>query len=58
MATAKSSGNNGFMYFLVGVLLVAVIGFAAYYYAEGGAANDRVAVEISIDENGIEIDGN
>ncbi|KCZ55928.1 hypothetical protein HY29_10000 [Hyphomonas beringensis] len=57
MADVKSSGNNGLMYFLAGGLLVGLIAFGAYYYAEHSSAN-RADVTISVSENGIAIDGN
>jgi len=37
MATeTQSGGGNGFLYFIVGALLVAVIGMGVWMYARGG----------------------
>lgn len=54
MSTSPSS--NKFLYFVVGILVAAAVGFGIYYFTEGPGAEDKV--EISIGENGIDIDGN
>ena len=54
---AQSNGSNSVAYFLIGGLLVAVAGFGIYYFTEGKGA-DKASVEISVDENGIEVEGN
>lgn len=54
MSTSPSS--NKLMYFIVGILVAGAIGFGIYYFAEGPGAEDKV--EISIGEDGIDIDGN
>ncbi|ABI78437.1 hypothetical protein HNE_3272 [Hyphomonas neptunium ATCC 15444] len=54
MSTSPSS--NKLMYFIVGILVAGAIGFGIYYFTEGPGGEDKV--EISIGEDGIDIDGN
>ena len=56
MADIKSSKNNGMMYFLAGGLIVGLIAFGAVYFAEHSAA-DQPDLLISVDRNGVEIEG-
>ena len=54
MANLNTS-NNGFLYFLVGVLLVGMVGFGVYYFTQDHSA--KADLEISVGEDGIKIDG-
>lgn len=52
-----TQSNNGFLYFLVGALLVAVIGFGIWYFAGQPAADNGDAdLSISVSENGVAVD--
>ena len=54
MATETSGNSNGFLYFIVGVLLVAVVvvGFMVYSGGMGGQSSSDRAVERSADAVG------
>ncbi|WP_018148381.1 hypothetical protein [Henriciella marina] len=54
MADNTQSGN-GALYFLVGALLVAVIGFGVWYFAgqPSSGAGDEADISISVDEDGM-----
>ncbi len=59
MANNSSGGNNGFLYFIVGALVVAVIGFGVVQFTDiGGPADDGADFSIQVDEDGIEVDSN
>lgn len=52
-----TQSNNGFLYFLVGALLVAVIGFGIWYFAgqpTSGAGEPDLSISVS--ENGVAVD--
>jgi len=54
--SGSNANNNGFLYFLVGALLVGVIGFGVYYFTQDNSAD--ADLEISVGEDGIKVDGN
>ena len=58
MATENNNSNGG-LYFLVGALLAVVIGFGVWYFTQGAGtpANDA-DLSITVDDGGIEVDGN
>jgi hypothetical protein len=53
--SGSNANNNGFLYFLVGALLVGVIGFGVYYFTQDHSA--KADLEISVGEDGIKVDG-
>lgn len=53
---SASPSSNKFLYFVVGLLVAGAIGFGIYYFTEGPGGEDKL--EISIGEDGIDIDGN
>ncbi|WP_300375518.1 hypothetical protein [Henriciella sp.] len=62
MAENNQSGNSA-LWFIVGALLVAVIGFGIWYFAgqptSGGEGNGGESdVSISVDEDGMSVDTN
>ncbi|MFN4183710.1 MAG: hypothetical protein ACK4M6_02930 [Hyphomonas sp.] len=50
------NSSNRLLYFIVGILVAAAIGFGIYYFTEGPGGEDKI--EISIGEDGIKVDGN
>jgi hypothetical protein len=51
-----NTNNSGFLYFLVGALLVGTVGFGVYYFTQDHSA--KADLEISVGEDGIKVDGN
>ena len=54
----NAQSNNGFLYFLVDALLVAVIGFGIWYFAgqPSSAAGGDADLSISVSEDGVAVD--
>ena len=53
----NAQSSNGALYFMVGALVVAVIGFGIWYFAGQPAASGGDAdLSISVDENGMTVD--
>lgn len=55
----NTQSNNGFLYFLVGALLVAVIGFGIWYFAGQPAATnggDDADLSVSVDDDSMSVD--
>jgi hypothetical protein len=48
MATETSGNSNGFLYFIVGALVVAVVGFGIMYF-NGGFGQPQTPVERAAD---------
>lgn len=57
MAYNNPNGGNRAIYFIVGALVVAVIGFGIYYFG-GYAQQDQADISITMDENGMDVDTN
>lgn len=56
MAGNNSGSTNGFIYFIVGALVAAVVGFGVYYFGGfEGTPNDKADFSISVDEDGIKV---
>lgn len=53
---SASPSSNKFMYFIIGVIVAAAVGFGIYYFTEGAGGSDEL--EISIGEDGIRVDEN
>jgi LPXTG-motif cell wall-anchored protein len=51
-----NTNSNGFLYFLVGAMLVGILGFGVYYFTQDNSA--KADLEISVGEDGIKVDGN
>ena len=51
-----NTNSNGFLYFLVGAILVGMVGFGVYYFTQDNSA--KADLEISVGEDGIKVDGN
>lgn len=52
----NTQSSNGFLYFLVGALLVAVIGFGVWYFAgQPSAAGGDADLSISVSEDGMSV---
>lgn len=52
----NTQSNNGFLYFLVGALLVAVIGFGVWYFAgQPSAGSNDADLSISVSEDGMSV---
>ncbi len=53
----NTQSSNGFLYFLVGALLVAVIGFGIWYFAgQPSASSGDADLSISVSEDGVAVD--
>ncbi|WP_084420397.1 hypothetical protein [Henriciella litoralis] len=55
----STQSNNSALYFIVGALLVAVIGFGIWFFAGQPSANggdNGADLSISVDENGMSVD--
>lgn len=53
----NTQSSNGFLYFLVGALLVAVIGFGIWYFAgQPSAGGGDADLSISVSEDGMSVD--
>ena len=52
----SNTNSNGFLYFLVGAILVGMVGFGVYYFTQDNSAN--ADLEISVSDDGIKVDGN
>ena len=57
MANATGTSGNRFIYFLVGVVVAGIVGYGIYYFTEGPGGH-KADLEISVSDNGIEVDGN
>lgn len=53
---SASPSSNKFLYFIIGLIVAGGVAYGIYYFTEGPGGEDKV--EISIGENGIDIDGN
>lgn len=53
---SASPSSNKLVYFIVGLIVAGAAAFGIYYFTEGPGGEDKV--EISIGEDGIDIDGN
>ena len=52
----NAQSSNGALYFIVGALVVAVIGFGIWYFAGQPAAGGDSDLSISVSENGMTVD--
>ena len=50
-----NTNKNSLLYFLVGAILVGMVGFGIYYFTQDHSA--KADLEISIGDDGIRIDG-
>ncbi|MEQ9316448.1 MAG: hypothetical protein RLN72_11400 [Henriciella sp.] len=55
MSETTQSGN-GALYFIVGALVVAVIGFGIWYFAGQPASGGDADLSISVSEDGMTVD--
>lgn len=53
----NAQSSNGALYFIVGALVVAVIGFGIWYFSgQPAAGNGDADLSISVDDNGMTVD--
>ena len=58
MSTNTNGNGNGFIYFVVGALVAVVAGFGIYYFTDvGGPADDGTDFSVSVNEDGIAVEG-
>lgn len=56
MSNNNSDGGGKAAWFMIGALLVAVVGFGVYYFSEQQPGQDQASLEITVDDEGVDVD--